>query len=330
MSVKKVLITGGNGFLGSNAARELYRRGYIIKLMIRPSADTRSITDLPCEIFYGDIANASDVLQAVEDCAYVVHTASITQPWNISLAEYTAINVTGTRNVAEACLQQGVKKLIHISTANTIGPGTQHKPANELNAFSLFPINSGYINTKYIAEQYILEQVAARQLPAVIINPTFMIGAFDARPSSGRIILYGLHKKVLFYPPGGKNFVHVQDVCRGIANALEIGRHGDCYLLAGENLSYGDFFRLLQQEAQQKSLLIRIPAWCMKLAGLAGTLRAKITGTTPPLHYATAHLLCLYNYYSGKKSERELRVRYTPIRQAVQDALNWYQENHYC
>lgn len=330
MSIKKVLITGANGFLGSNTARELYRRGYEIKMMIRPSADIRTITDLPCEIFYGDIAQADDVLQAVEGCDYVVHTASITQAWNVPMEAYRAINITGTRNVAEACLQHGVKKLIHVSTANTIGPGSQHRPANELSAFSLFQVNSGYINTKYIAEQYILEQVAARQLPAVIINPTFMIGACDAKPSSGRIILYGLHKKVLFYPPGGKNFVHVQDVCTGIANALVSGKHGDCYLIAGENLSYGAFFRLLQQEAQERSIRIPVPGWCLKLAGLIGTIRSRITGSTPPLHYATAQLLCLYNYYSGEKSTRELEVHYTPIQQAVRDALNWFRDNQYC
>jgi dihydroflavonol-4-reductase len=326
----KVLITGGNGFLGSNAARELFRRGYEVKLMMRPSADRRIVSDIPCEIYDGDISDAADVLNAVKGCDYVVHTASVTRQWGVDFKEYEAINVKGTINVVNACLLQGVKKLIHISTANTIGHGDKDKPANELNSFRLAHLSSGYISSKYIAQQYVLEQVANRGLPAVIINPTFMIGPHDAKPSSGKIILHGMNKRVVFYPPGGKNFVHINDVCTGIANALETGKIGDCYLLAGENLSYKDFFNLLNEVSGQDPVMVRIPRVVLKMIGIMGTLLGIWSKTSVKLNYSSAYMLCLYNYYSGKKSERELMVRYTSTEKAVNSALSWFRENNYC
>lgn len=327
---KKVLITGANGFLGSNAARLLAGKGYAIRLMIRPSADIKAIADIPGELFYGDISNQAEVLQAVKGCDYVVHTASATGQWGVPYEEYKKINITATQNIAEACLLYRVKKLVYISTANTIGLGTKDKPGNELNAFNLFHINSGYINSKYIAQQYVLEQIASKKLPAVILNPTFMIGPYDVKPSSGQIILHGLNKKLLLYPPGGKNFVHVEDVCVGIANALELGKVGELYLIAGENLTYKEFFKKLQKVSGQHTRMLRVSPLVLKTIGLAGTLVGKLSGrNSAKLTYASACMLCIYNYYSGKKSVRDLDLQYTPIDQAISSALDWFKAHKY-
>ncbi|MBS0032035.1 NAD-dependent epimerase/dehydratase family protein [Chitinophaga sp. 22321] len=323
--MKKVLITGANGFLGSNLTRELYRMGYDIKIMIRPAADMKGIADIPCEVFFGHIDNSDHVNDAVKGCDMVIHAACITEQWGISFAEYEKANFIATRHIANACLVHQVQKLIYVSTANTIGPGNKNNPGNELNGFTLFNANSGYINSKYLAQQYILEQVAARQLPAIVVNPTFMIGPNDVKPSSGKLILYGLKHRLLFYPPGGKNFVYIKDVCKGIINALEKGKMGDCYLLAGQNLTYGEFFRLLKKISGKRQLLIRIPRFVLKIGGMIGSL----PGISGKLNYSTAYMLCLDNYYSGKKSERELQLRYTPVEAAVSGALTWFKENNY-
>jgi dihydroflavonol-4-reductase len=327
---KKVLITGGNGFLGSNTARELYRRGYEIKLMMRPSADASVVADIPCEIFYGEIRDMEDVLKAVSGCDYVVHTASVTAQWGVDQETYQLINYKGTMNVAEACTLQGVEKLIHISTANTIGPGSRDKPADELYSFGLTNLSSGYVSSKYIAQQYVLEQVERRGLRAVVINPTFMLGAYDARPSSGKLILHGMNKRLFFYPSGGKNFVAVNDVAVGIANAIERGRIGECYLMAGENLSYREFFQLLRKVSGQRPVMIQIPELLLKMFGILGTLLSMITGRATKLSYSSAYMLSLYNYYSGRKSERELGVSYLPAEKAIENALRWFKENNYC
>ena len=326
---KKVLITGANGLLGANLTRELFRVGYEIKILVRPTADLSAISDIPCEIFFGNIDNKEQVVKAVEGCHIVIHNASITEQWGVPYETYERINFTGTKNMVDAGLHHKIEKFIYVSTAATIGPGSRETPGSELNGFTMAHSNSGYILTKYLAQQYVLEQVAAKQLPGIVVNPTFMIGPYDSKPSSGKLLLYGLRKKVLFYPPGGKNFVHIQDVCKGILQSIHFGKHGDCYLLAGHNLSYREFFRLVHKAAHTSAIMVRIPPLFLKLSGVVGSLLGKITGKTGKLNYTAASLLCIGSYYSGKKSEREFSMQYKPVEEAISASLDWFRENNY-
>ncbi len=327
--MSKVLITGATGLLGANLTRELYRLGHDIRLLVRPTASLRLLDDIPAEIFHGDVQHEAAVNLAVQGCEYVVHAASITDQWGVTFEDYERVNYTGTILIADACRRHNVRKLIYVSTANTLGPGSKTEPGNELAGFSLFGAGSGYINSKYLAQQYVLEQVEKHGLPAVVVNPTFIIGPHDARPSSGKLLLHGIKSRWVWCPPGGKNFVHVGDVCRGIALAMEKGKPGNCYLLAGENLSYREFFRIVSRTVRRKRMLLTIPAWVLKAGGLAGSLTGKLTGHKPRLNYTTASLLCLNNYYTGRKSERELGMRYASAEAAVADACAWLKENDY-
>ncbi|RYE23953.1 MAG: NAD-dependent epimerase/dehydratase family protein [Sphingobacteriales bacterium] len=326
---KKVLVTGATGFLGSNLVVMLHNLGYDIRVIVRPGSDTSTIKDIPCEVQVGFIDKKEDVIKAVQGCEVVIHTASVTEQWGIDYETYERINITATKYIADACLQQNIGRLVYVSTANTIGPGSLQHPGTELNGFTLFKVNSPYINTKYLAQQYVIEQAECKRLNAVVVNPTFMIGPNDVKPSSGKLLLYGIGKKVLFYPPGGKNFVYIQDVCKGIISAIDRGRSGNCCLLAGENMSYKQFFGMVGKIAGEQKLMIRIPAFALKGAGLIGSLLKKLGLKNLRLTYGAARLLCLDNYYSGNRSERELGIKYAPAEQAMRDAYDWFKHNGY-
>jgi dihydroflavonol-4-reductase len=323
--MKKVLVTGASGFLGSNLVRELYRMDYDIRILVREDADLKGIDDIPCEWYTGNIDHKEDVYRAVRGCDIVIHAAAVTDQWGIGYEQYERVNFKATQYIVSACLDYKVAKLIYVSTANTMGPGPRSRPGTELDGFTLFRANSPYILTKYLAQQYVLEQVEKQALPAVVVNPTFMIGPYDVKPSSGKLLLYGLKKRVVLYPPGGKNFVYIQDVCTGIINAIHRGQHGDCYLLAGVNLSYREFYELLNKLAGNTALLIRIPKFVLRFAGYLGSVLRK----RGRLNNTNAYLLCLDNYYSGRKAERELNVTYTPVEEAIKKTLTWFKENNY-
>lgn len=322
--MQNVLVTGATGFLGFNLCKMLLEQKAVVTVLARSKANLQDLKASGCRVLYGDLTSYADIDIAVKGQDIVIHAASITQQYGVSFEEYERINVVPTRLIAEACLRYGVKKLIYVSTANTIGAGTISRPGTELNGFSYFRARSGYINSKYLAQQYILEQVSSRGLPAVVVNPTFIIGPRDVKPSSGQMILYGLNKKLLFYPPGGKNFVHVDDVCSGIIRAIAQGRIGDCYLLAGENLSYRDFFKLLARIQKQKTRLLRIPGWALRTGGWAGTIFQRLSGRPSPLNYTTSYLLCAGNYYSGQKSSKAFQLEYQPVETALREALHWF------
>lgn len=327
--MKKVLVTGANGFLGSNLVTRLNEEGYNVRVIVRKNADIKSIEGKSCEVVFGNVDNKDDVRRAIEGCDIVIHAACITDQWSISFDEYERVNFTATKYIADACLELGVKKLVYVSTANTMGPGSKHTPGNELSGFTLFKANSGYINSKYLAQQYVLEQTAMKKLPAVVVNPTFMIGPNDVKPSSGKLMLYCMGKKILFYPPGGKNFVYIKDVCSGIVNAIDKGKVGECYLLAGHNLTYKEFFKLVSDTSGEKKRFIQLPGFILKLAGRTGSIIEHIRRKSGRLNYTSSFLLCLDNYYTGKKAERELAISFTPMEHAVKDALDWFKTNNY-
>lgn len=325
----KVLVTGANGLLGANLIREFVKSNVEVKAFVRPSADLKVLRNVICEITHGNILSYENLYQALLDCDAVVHAAATTSVVPRAFKFYKEINFESTKNIIEAALRQGNKRLIYVSTANVFGPGSKEQPATELSQFTLGRFKSGYIDSKYMSQQLVLESVERRNLNAVIVNPTFIIGPYDAKPSSGKIILHGLKKGIQWCPPGGKNFVHTYDVAKGICRALQAGRNGECYLLAGENLTYREFLSLLNQVVNRPRVQITIPKGLLLAAGMTAELWSQATHRPFALTRSNAHLICLDNYYSGQKAKEALGLKTTPIKDAIQEALSWFKKENY-
>jgi dihydroflavonol-4-reductase len=325
----QILVTGANGFLGANLVRELVNRGETVKAFVRPSADISSLKNVDCNIFRGEVSSPDDVLRGLEDCDAVVHAAGTTSVKPEPFEKFKKINVDATENVVHAALRQGNKRLVYVSTANAFAPGSKKAPGDEGSPFPLLHLNDGYVNSKYMAQQCVLTHVKKNSLNAVIVNPTFMIGPYDSKPSSGKIVLLGLKKGIQWYPPGGKNFVHVADVAKGIYHALMSGRQGECYLLAGKNFSYKEFFQELNEVVGRKPIQILIPKPLLHFAGGVGEIWNAVSSRKVVLNLTNAKLLCLDNYYIDKKAKEEFNVTTTPIQAAIEESLEWFKNNRY-
>jgi dihydroflavonol-4-reductase len=325
----KILITGASGLLGGHVTRQLYHEGHEIRLFLRKSSIMNGINGHYSEVYFGDLANEADVKEAVRGCDAVVHSASLTATEITDFKYYEAANVKGTINLVKASISEGIKKFVYVSTANTIGPGTKQAPGTELSELNLFKFNSGYINSKYLAQQYILEQVEKFDFPAVVVNPTFMIGSHDYKPSSGKMILIGLGSKIQICPDGGKNFISVEDAARGVGLALERGKIGECYLLAGHNLTYKEFFMQLNEISGHKAIQVVVPKLIFNGIGLGGTMVSKMIRKPLPLNLVNTRVLSLDNYYSGNKAVKELGLKITPLNNAIEGAVKWFADNGY-
>jgi dihydroflavonol-4-reductase len=325
----KVLITGANGLLGVNLARELIKSNIEVKAFVRHSANLKGLHNVPCQICRGDMTSFDDVCKALSDCDCVVHAGSTTSILPVDFEFYERINVESTKNIIKAVLNQENKRMVYVSAGNVFGPGSKENPGTELSSFTLGSYDSGYINSKHLAQQHVLDAVKNKGLNAVIINPTFIIGPYDVKPSSGKIILYGLKHGVQWYPPGGKNFVYVGDVCQGILGALNFGRKGDCYLIAGENLTYKEFFSELNKIAGRNRVQIAVPAILLSTIGAVVEAWNKITGQTNAFNKTNSRLATIDNYYSAEKAIRELNITPTPVKRAIEEALEWFKKENY-
>lgn len=320
----KVLVTGANGLLATNTIIELLEQGYKVKGLVRNKSKFVYHQHPNLELFVGDITNLSDTELASKDCNYVIHAAANTNQNLLKLSDYLKVNVIGTENILKGCIKNNVKKLIFISTANTFGYGSKNDPGNESKKIKLPFSNAFYAISKLEAQNSIWK--ATDKLEIVTIHPTFMIGAYDSKPSSGRIILMGLKKYLLFYPPGGKNFVPVKDTVKGVIKAIEKGRNGESYLLAGENLSYKEFFKKVNLRSKDKPLLIKIPKFVLLFIGLIGDQFRKF-GIRTNLSSTNMQILCIENFYSNKKAIDELQMSFSPIEDAIEDAISWFKKN---
>lgn len=324
-----ILITGANGLLGANLIRRLIKANFEVKAFVRPTANLKGLEGIGCQLVYGDMTVYKDIHTAVQDCDAVVHAGSTTSTLPREFEFYKRINFISTKNIVEALLKQRNTRLIYVSTANTFEPGSKENPGSESSPFTLGHYHSGYINSKYMAQQYVLDAVRQNDLDAVVVNPTFMIGPYDSKPSSGKLILHALKRGIQWCPAGGKNFVHVRDVAEGIQCALTAGRAGQCYLLTGENLTYTEFFSQLNNTIGRSSVPITIPKPLIHLAGTLGQTIIRLTGKPLALNKTNAQLITLDNYYTGEKARRELGLITTPVKDAIIEAIAWFKKNRY-
>ncbi|MDT0688994.1 NAD-dependent epimerase/dehydratase family protein [Salegentibacter sp. F188] len=321
----KLLITGANGLLATNTIKYFLELGHEVKGLLRSKEKFVLPPHPKLELVQGDITEPSAVENAVKDCDAVIHIAALTSPDLPNYDSYYKVNVAGSENLVKAAIKFKLKKFIYVSSANTMGFGSSENPGTETTPLKPPFTESLYAKSKLEAQQKLFSY--ADKIAIVTVNPTFMLGPYDGKPSSGEIILMGYRKKFIFYPPGGKNFVDVRDAARGISAALKKGKNREIYLLAGQNLSYKEFFqKLVKKRTGAKSVMIKVPKPLLLIAGYAGDFLRKLNVKTSASS-ANMKILCVKNYYSAKKAEEELDVHFHPIGDAIEDAIAWFQKN---
>jgi dihydroflavonol-4-reductase len=264
----------------------------------------------------------ADVTSAIRECDVVIHAAASTSQSLRSFNDYYEVNVKATANLIDAIALSSCRRMIFVSTANTMGYGTINKPGNELTPPSPLLMKSGYAKSKSKAQELVMKAVKEGKLEAIIVNPTFMIGPMDFNPHSGRVFSMVLNKRVTFCPPGGKNFVDVRHVANAIVNAIRHGKTGECYLIAGQNMTFSDFFKKVRLIANQKTRLFQIPGNLLKLFGLFGNVCRRL-GLSAELDHTNAKILCQNSFYSYHKAERELHLQNSEMDITIRDYLEW-------
>jgi Nucleoside-diphosphate-sugar epimerases len=319
----KVLVTGANGLLATNTILTLITKGYQVRGLVRDAKKFLLPPHESLELAHGDITDPVSLEHAVQGCNCIIHSAATTDQNLLHYDDYHRINVAGTGNVVQAAIKHGIKKLVYVSTANTFGYGTLEKLGDETIPMKAPFRSAWYAKSKQEGERLAL--AAKDRIEVTVVNPTFMIGAWDGKPSSGAIIRMGYNKRFIFHPPGGKNFVNVEEAALGVVRALEQGKNGEAYLLAGENLSYRDFFRKLAQQTGSRPLLIPVPRPVLLAAGYLGDLM-RAAGVRTALSSTNMKILCVKNYYANRKAQGELGVTFRPIEHGIDHAVSWFRE----
>jgi dihydroflavonol-4-reductase len=326
----EILVTGPDGVLGSNLVRELLSRQYKLSVLLEPGKDPITLRDLPIERHYGNILDNALINTIIQGKDVVFHCAASTSVFPARNEIVNRVNIEGTQHVIDACLAHGVKRLIYVGTANSFSFGTTlDKPGIEGTPYASMKYGLDYMDSKYHAQELILRSVKEQGLPAVIINPTFMIGPYDSRPSSGAMVLAIYNGKVPGYTGGGKNYVAVKDVAFAMANAITMGRIGECYIAGNVNLGYKEAFETIAKTIGSTPPKRKLPNGIVKLYGSVNSLFAKWFKFYPAVTKELAIISCEHHYYSPEKARKELLLPQTPIETAITECFNWFKENGY-
>jgi nucleoside-diphosphate-sugar epimerase len=166
------LITGATGFIGGRLAERLVQEGYQVRCLVRASSDTSLLDKLDVEIAVGDLTRARSLARAAEGCRDVFHCGARVSDW-ATAEEIARINVQGTRNLLEACVDASVQRVIHFSTTDIYGyPG--RAAIDETHVATRF--RNWYAQTKLAAEAEVRRVEKAHELDAVILRPATVYG----------------------------------------------------------------------------------------------------------------------------------------------------------
>ncbi len=322
------LVTGASGLLGNNLVRLLSSQGRQVRALLRSPEKAVYVQNIPgVEYVIGDVLQTDSLHAACEGVERVYHCAALVSMWPPAERRVHAVNVQGTRNMLAAARAQDVGRFVFCSSVDAIGLPEHGEASDESTPWNWdrLGVDNPYARSKYLAQQAVLE-AAAQGMEAVVVNPAYMFGAYDLKPSSGKMILALASGTVRGYPSGGNNFVDVQDVAQAMTVAAERGRKGELYILGHENLSYRAIFTLIAEELGVAPPRLPIPYSAAMVGGYAGTLWGKLTRREPSVHTTIARMGYVPHYYTSRKAVTELGMPQTPVRVAVRRAIDWFRK----
>jgi dihydroflavonol-4-reductase len=304
----KVFVTGATGFIGRHVARKLRERDDAVVALVRSPSKADQLRALGATIVTGDLADEAAIAEGVQGADAVLHIGA-TYKVGIPASQRPAMheaNVAGTERVLDAAAHSGVGRIVYVSTGNVYGNTRGHVVDETYSRPQPPQFLSYYDQTKYEAHQLALDRIA-HGVPIVVVQPGGVYGPDDPSELGNMIEQTRTGKlKMRMFPDTGFNFVYVEDVADGILLALEKGRVGECYNLAGPQATMGDLVERTARLAGRKPPSMTMPPALMKLAIPAGPLVGRLMGFPPNLGELVRTSDGVTFWMTDEKARREL------------------------
>ncbi len=320
-----VLVTGAAGHLGANLVRALLAQGRSVRALVY--RDRRALQGLNLEIFQGDVSSPASMEEACAGCEIVYHLAVFISLRDEDWPRMKAINVEGTRNVVNACLGQGVRRLVHVSSVHALQNEPMDQAIDELRPLVDWGDALPYDVSKAMSELEVRRGMDSG-LDAVILNPTGIIGPHDYKPSHfGEVLLALARRKLPALVVGGFDWVDARDVSLGALQAEEKAPSGSRYLLSGHWISIKEIARIVEQFCAVPSPRFVAPMWLATLALPLSPLLFRMGVNRALYSRASLQALRANPNASHAKATRELGYQPRPIENTLEDTLTWFREN---
>lgn len=322
----KVAVTGATGHIGINLIAQLTERGFNVRALYHQPEHKRFLSSYPIETQQIDVCDPATLEHAFDGCDIVFHLAAVISIEGDKGGKVAEINAEGTRHVLAAAKAQGVKRVIHTSSIHALSRFPKDQVFDDSKPLANDARHSAYDLAKAQAERYVQQAVSSGQ-DVVVLRPVGVVGGLDVRNSLiCQALLSYYNREMLGTIAGGFNFVHVDDVVAALIAAIDKGRTGEAYLIAGYWTSIARLAKIVEEITGVKAPRFCSPLWLAKLGLPAQWFCATVLKRKPLYTAESLRMLDSFMKIDDSKARRELGHNPQSVESAIFALFSWLQQ----
>lgn len=323
----KCIVTGATGHIGNVLVKELSQNGHQVKAICLPK-DRVDFIESYAEITYGNILDYPFLIQELRDVDVVFHLAGIVEIGTGKHQLLQRVNVEGTKNIVDACIENHIPRLVYTSSVHAIPELPKPEIMSEIDAFDAANVRGMYAKTKAEATAYVLSKKDSF-LDVIVVHPSGVIGPQDYKLSNvSQLFIDCLLGRLSAYVNGGYNFVDVRDVAKGMIQAALIGKRGRCYILSGHEITVKDLLDQITTASGRKPIKTKLAFWFILAMSYFAEAYYYIIKQKPLFtHYSVIVLKSNY-HFSNQRAIEELHFQTRPLNETIQDTLAFIQNTY--
>ena len=331
-----IFLTGGTGLVGAHILLKLTESGQKVKALKRKRSSLTVIknifshykkTDLlkSIEWIEGDLLDLFSLQEGIKGCNTVIHCAAIVSFNPRDFKKMMKINVEGTANIVNICLENNIDKLAYISSIATLND-EKNQVRTEDSFWKESKSNSQYAKSKYLSEQEVWRGIE-EGLNSIIVNPSVILGPGDWQKGSSQMF-EKVWKGLKFYSSGSTGYIDVVDVAKCLIKLLEKEIINERFILNAENKKYRDIFDSIAENLNKPKPHIKVSPLIKEIAWRIEWLKSFITNKSPLITKETANTAMKNKSFSNEKIIKALDYKFIPIEESIKHYSQWFLEEY--
>ena len=331
-----IFLTGGTGLVGAHILLKLTESGQKVKALKRKRSSLTVIknifshykkTDLlkSIEWIEGDLLDLFSLQEGIKGCNTVIHCAAIVSFNPKDFKKVMKINVGGTANIVNICLENNIEKLAYISSIATLND-EKNQVRTEDSFWKESKSNSQYAKSKYLSEQEVWRGIE-EGLNSIIVNPSVILGPGDWTKGSSQMF-EKVWKGLKFYSSGSTGYIDVLDVAKCVVKLLEKEIINERFILNAENIKYRDIFDSIAENLNKPKPHIKVSPLIKEIAWRIEWLKSFITNKSPLITKETANTAMKNKSFSNEKIIKALDYKFIPIEESIKHYSQWFLEEY--
>jgi len=323
-----ILVTGASGFVGQHLVRYLSARGAMVRALYNsrePDAALKALPGVDWKRY--DLLDIYDVEEAMQGIDEVYHCAAMVSFEKNDRAWLLHFNTESTANIVNQALDQGIRKLVYVSSVAALGRTASGNLITEEEQWEESRYNSTYARSKHQAEIEVWRGIG-EGLNAVIVNPGVILGAGDWQSGSASLMRV-VNKEFPFYTEGVTAWVDVEDVVRAMVMLMESDIEAERFILCEGSHSYREVFTFMANALGKKPPHIKANALMAGLVWRWNALKMLLTGKRSTVTKETANTAQRKCYYDNSKLPNYLHdFRYTPLPETIRKMADAFKNSY--